>query len=115
VSSPYVLTDRRRAGYRGKWRYRVVETAVRGPTPRWSLLFTARNEAATFANQCDAFGVQRAAEILQATGARHGHGFKHEDVHALAAEPVSGRPLGAVAADGSAGPGMHTLPSKGLK
>lgn len=30
-------------------------------------------------------------------------------------EPVSGRPLGAVAADGSDTSGMHTLPSKGLK
>lgn len=33
----------------------------------------------------------------------------------VAAEPASGRPLGAVAADGSEGPGMHNLPSKGLK
>lgn len=80
MASPYELTDRRKAGYRGKWRYRVIEKAVRGPRPRWSILFTARNEAATFANQCDAFGPARAGQVLQASGARQGHGFKIEEI-----------------------------------
>ena len=80
MASPYELTDRRREGYRGRWRYQVIEKAVRGPRPRWSILFTTRNVATTFANQCGAFGVARAGQLLRASGATDGHDFKIEEI-----------------------------------
>jgi hypothetical protein len=81
----YLCNDRWLDGYHGRWRYRVTEVRGTGAIG-FKVLFRTRRDASTFSANCAAFGVQRAAQLLDASGFRQGVDLKLEPVATTSAE-----------------------------
>lgn len=74
----YEFADRSWDGYRGRWRYRVIERDNSTLTAHltFSLDFKCRADAASFCACCDLRGAQYAAKLMDACGLRYGQDFK---------------------------------------
>jgi hypothetical protein len=78
----YEFTDLAWDGYRGRWRYRVIERSVGTLYGRanFSVTFKRRSDAASFCSMCETRGAESAAKAMDASGLRPGVDFRVEAI-----------------------------------